>query len=56
MHAYIPVCHYAGVGFNQSEYILREELTNHSVPVGITGGKIPVDTIVQVETTGKYNL
>ena len=47
---------FAGVGFNQSEYILRESVMNHTIPVRITGGRLPVDTSVQVhievETAG----
>ena len=41
---------FAGVGFNQSEYILRESVMNHTIPVRITGGRLPIDTSVQVHT------
>lgn len=53
----------ADIGFNQSEYILRESVMNHTVPVSITGGRLPIDTSVQVQaevnradTAGIYKL
>ena len=55
--AKMPLCLYyhsgdiyysAGIEFNQSEYIIRESVMNHTIPVSITGGRLPVDTSVQV--------
>ena len=40
--------HSVGVGFNDSEYIIREGRTNHTVPVSVTGGRLPTDTAIQV--------
>ena len=37
------------IGFNQSEYTLQESEMNHTIPVDITGGRLPIDTIIQVE-------
>ena len=39
----------ADIGFNQSEYVLRESVMNHTIPVSITGGRLPIDTSVQVQ-------
>lgn len=53
MHMHVST----GIGFNMSEYVLREGL-NHTLPVVITGGSLPVNTQVEVnannfDTAGK---
>jgi hypothetical protein len=40
------------IGFTQSEYIIRESVMNHTIPVRITGGRLPVATSVQVQAEG----
>lgn len=52
MHMYAST----GIGFNMTEYVLREG-SNRTLPVVITGGSVPVDTQVKVnpnfDTAGK---
>lgn len=43
MHMYV----YTGIGFNMTRYVLREGL-NHTIPVVITGGSLPVATQIKV--------
>lgn len=39
-----------GIGFNMSEYVLREGM-NYTLPVVITGGSLPVATQVKVNAS-----
>ena len=43
---------FTDIGFTQSEYIIRESVMNHTIPVRITGGRLPVATSVQVQAEG----
>lgn len=40
----------ADLGFNQSEYVVRESEVIHTIPVVVTNGRLPVDTVVQVRS------
>ncbi|CAI8026308.1 IgGFc-binding protein [Geodia barretti] len=36
------------IDFSRSEYILLESLMNNTVPVTVTGGRLPIDTVIEV--------
>ena len=38
----------ADIDFSRSEYILLESMMNNTVPVTVTGGTLPIDTVIEV--------
>ena len=38
----------AVIGFNQPEFTLRERVMNHTIPVTVTGGRLPTATAIEV--------